>query len=289
MGGMNAEPRRPSPHDRLLTDVDAFGRVVRRRFLRGLGHKAQTISAAVSGGALVAAGRLWVALPDAGAHLISAAEHGVVLSCVTAAKRLGLWTFDSPVVHVAAGEHASHRQVAEGTVLHWAKPLVPRHPDSLVDPVENVLALMAACQPYEHALTVWESAQNKGLVDPAALARLPLTRSARRLLHESTRYADSGLETIFRVRLKWLGLRIVPQAWIHGRRVDFLIGDRLVVQIDGGHHVGAQRTADIRHDAELTLRGYHVIRVGYEQVMHDWPGVQLLIMQAVGQGLHLAA
>jgi very-short-patch-repair endonuclease len=71
--------------------------------------------------------------------------------------------------------------------------------------------------------------------------------------------------------------------------VDFLIGDRLVLQTDGGTHVGAQRAADIRHDAELMLRGYHIIRVGYDQVVYDWPGVQALIMQAVAQGLHRAA
>jgi very-short-patch-repair endonuclease len=285
---MDVATHRTSPQNRLLADVEAFGPVVRRRFLRGLGHQAHTISAAVAAGLLIAAGRLWVALPSAGAHLVSAARSGTLLSCITAAKRLGLWTLDSPVVHMAAAPHASNRSVSAGTVVHWGKPLVPRHPDSLLDPIENVLALVALCQPWEHALTIWESALNKGLVDPMALARLPLARSARDLLKTASRYADSGLETIFRARLRWLGLRIVPQAWIHGRRVDFLIGERLVVQIDGGHHVGAQRTADIRHDAALMLLGYHVIRVGYEQIMNDWPGVQLLITEAISQGLHRA-
>ncbi|BAJ74144.1 uncharacterized protein conserved in bacteria [Microbacterium testaceum StLB037] len=59
-----------------------------------------------------------------------------------------------------------------------------------------------------------------------------------------------------------------------------------MVQVDGGHHVGAQREADIRHDALLALNGYHVIRVGYHQVVNDWPSGQLMITQAVAQGLH---
>ena len=67
-----------------------------------------------------------------------------------------------------------------------------------------------------------------------------------------------------------------------------MIGDRLVVQIDGSHHVGSQRSADIRHDAQLMLRGYRVIRVSYHQVMFDWASVQDLIMRAVAQGHHLA-
>ena len=80
----------------------------------------------------------------------------------------------------------------------------------------------------------------------------------------------------------------MQQAWIAGRRVDLLIGERLVLQIDGAHHVGAQREADIEHDAQLMLLGFHVIRVGYQSVVHDWPRVQDQIMRAVAQGLHRA-
>ncbi len=83
-------------------------------------------------------------------------------------------------------------------------------------------------------------------------------------------------------------MRLTPQAWILGHRVDLLIGDKLVVQVDGGHHVGAQREADVRHDALLALNGYHVIRVGYRQLVDDWPSVQQAIVSAIAQGLHRA-
>ncbi|MFK0239786.1 endonuclease domain-containing protein [Microbacterium sp. NPDC090281] len=88
--------------------------------------------------------------------------------------------------------------------------------------------------------------------------------------------------------MAWLNLPITPQVWIIGHRVDFLIGERLVVQIDGGHHVGSQRTSDIAHDAELMLRGYHVIRIGYDQLMNQWASVQSRILVAIAQRLHLA-
>lgn len=81
---------------------------------------------------------------------------------------------------------------------------------------------------------------------------------------------------------------LVSQVWIAGHLADFLIGDRLVLQIDGGHHVGAQRSSDTHHDAELMLLGYHVIRVTYAQVIHRWQEVLDLILRAVGQGLHRA-
>ncbi|WP_309082499.1 endonuclease domain-containing protein [Microbacterium sp.] len=92
-----------------------------------------------------------------------------------------------------------------------------------------------------------------------------------------------------RARLRWLRVPIRIQTWIAGHRVDALIGDRLVLQIDGATHVGAQRSEDIRHDAELKLMGYHVIRVSYTQVMFEWHVVQDLIMRAIAQGLHRAA
>ncbi|MCK8475579.1 endonuclease domain-containing protein [Microbacterium aurugineum] len=70
--------------------------------------------------------------------------------------------------------------------------------------------------------------------------------------------------------------------------MDLLIGDRLVIQIDGATHTGEQRDKDIAHDAQLVLRGYRVLRFSYEQVMHRWPEVQSVIMEAVAQGAHLA-
>jgi very-short-patch-repair endonuclease len=108
------------------------------------------------------------------------------------------------------------------------------------------------------------------------------------MLGQATPFADAGTESIFRTRLRWLRVPITPQVWLLGHRVDFLIGERLVVQIDGGHHVDAQRSSDIAHDALLTLHGYHVIRISYTQLMNRWQDVHALIVAAIGQRLHLA-
>ncbi|WP_447588354.1 endonuclease domain-containing protein [Microbacterium lacticum] len=108
------------------------------------------------------------------------------------------------------------------------------------------------------------------------------------MLAAAEEFTDSGIETLFRVRLRWLRVRILHQIWLAGHRADFLIGERLVVQADGGHHVGAQRAEDLAHDAELMLRGYHVLRFTYAQIVGDWPAVQSAIMRALAQRLHLA-
>lgn len=219
--------------------------------------------------------------------LVAAARRGVVLSCVTLAARKDLWVLDAAEPHVAAPAKSGHATTARG-VLHWNVPTFPRDPDSCEDTLENALVILSRCQPYESALATWESALRQKLIDPGMLERAPLPPAARRLLANARPFADAGTESIFRTRLRWLRLPITPQVWIPGHPVDFLIGDRLVIQIDGGHHVGAQRTSDIAHDSLLKLHGYHVIRISYDQLMNRWPAVQALILAAIGQRLHLA-
>jgi very-short-patch-repair endonuclease len=272
--------------ERLRVAVVERGGVARVSTLRGLGHSRHSIALALERGMLARVRRDWVALPSADAELMAAARWGVVLTCVTLARRLGLWVLEEDRCHVAAAPHATGRKPRLATV-HWSQPVVPRNPDALVDSLENALILIAQCQPRESALATWESALGQGMVSLEELKRLPLTGSAAALLALAQPFRDSGLESIFLNRLRWLGVRLVPQAWIAGHRVDVLIGERLVVQIDGGHHVGRQRTSDIAHDAVLVTRGYHVIRFGYQQILEDWPFVQGVIMQAVAQGLHL--
>ncbi|NLA65239.1 MAG: DUF559 domain-containing protein [Leucobacter sp.] len=157
----------------------------------------------------------------------------------------------------------------------------------LEDPLENVLNVVAHCLPMEQAVAVWDSALNKNLIDYPRLQRLPFNGVASQVLANVSRFADSGLESFVRLRLAWLKLRIVPQAWVLGHRVDYLIGDRLILLIDGSQHEGKQRRLDNAHDFELRQRGYEIIRVGYVEVMFDWPAVQLKIMQAIGLGMHL--
>lgn len=276
-----------TPAHTVAAHVTALGGVVRTSRVMADGHSRHRIAQALDLGLVTRVRRGWIAVPSADVDLVAAARYGLVVSCMTSAARRGLW-----VTHAPETPHAAYpgrgRVAASAAVVHWQRPIVPRHPDVLEDSIENVLMTVASCRPFEEARAVWDSALNKGLVDLPSLKRMPWSGAARKLVDEATPWADSGLETMFVVRLRWLKLPIRVQVWIAEHRVDVLIGDRLVVQIDGGHHVGAQRTTDIRHDAELLLLGYHVIRVGYEQVVHRWPEVQDQIMRAVAQGLHRA-
>lgn len=271
-----------------VAETSRRGGIARTSTLRAAGVTDQALRRARSKGHLVTPRQGWVALPDADPARVGAVERGVILSCVTVAEQRGLWMPEKLPLHVSAPPHAARIDVPSGVVVHWAAPVVPRDPDSVVDSLVNALVLIARCQPWETALVLWESALNKRLVDAEVLRGLDLPSTARRLLERARPFADSGVETIFVSRLAWLRVPMLPQAWVHDRRVDVLIGERLVIQIDGATHTGAQRTMDIEHDAQLMLRGYHVLRFSYEQIMGRWHEVQAVIMQAIAQGRHRA-
>ncbi|NLP82529.1 DUF559 domain-containing protein [Microbacterium sp. CFH 90308] len=269
----------------LLDAARKRGGVLRATVLIDAGFSRLSIAAAVESGQLTVPRRGWIATTDADPYLVAAARAGVVLTCVTQAKRLGLWVWEEDRPHVGVPSTAS-RLALPSVKVHWNAPVVPRASGQLEDGILNTLVTVAACQPYEAALATWESGLNGGLVTKEELGRLPLRPRARRVLADAMPFSDSGLETLVVVRLKWLRLPIRVQIWIAGHRVDFLIGDRLVLQVDGGHHVGLQRAEDVAHDAALTLLGYHVIRVTYVQVVERWHEVQDLVQRAVAQGLH---
>jgi very-short-patch-repair endonuclease len=180
---------------------------------------------------------------------------------------------------------------SSGVRLHWSRGPIPLASFALIEPVENALVHIAECQPFEHALVVWDSALNQRRVSVAALSRLHLRSAAARAVQAvCSGLADSGLETLPVVRLAASGIKVEQQVLLEGHRVDGLIGDRLVLQIDGfGFHSSAeQRRSDIAHDRALTLLGYTVFRYDYKEILFEWPRVEGEILRALAQGLHRA-
>jgi very-short-patch-repair endonuclease len=266
-------------------------------------HRSQVLSARYSDHAIrsaVARGEVrrlprgWLAGLQGDAHLEAAASVGGRLTCVTAARRTGLWVpanDEDTHLHVRVPVSSS-RHDPTGLLLHWSAPLVPAPRHALIDPVVNVLEAVARCLPFEEARAVWESAVRRGDAGIEFLERVRWrTAIARELAHTIGGRSDSGLETIFVDRLRPYSLGIRQQVWLDGHPVDVLIGHRLVIQLDGFEHHSdvRRRRKDIRDDARLVLLGYTILRFDYQQVMFDWPHVEASILGAVARGLHLAA
>lgn len=268
----------------LFRALHAAGGVMRTRTAVDRGWSRSTLEKHLDARRLVRPRGGWIALPDTDPQVLYAVEHGAVLSCMSVVARRRLWVpkaltrphiaARSPKARVGAGDH----------VCHWGIPVLQREPHRVVDRLENALVFAVSCLPAEEALAVWESALRSGMVTRAALARLPLRRRERALLEECSEFSDSGLESYVARRLRALRLRVVAQAWLLGHRVDFLIDDWLILEIDGGHHVGEQRDKDNAQDALRLVNGYVTIRVGSRQVERDWPSVQRLIMTTISQG-----
>lgn len=257
------------------------------------GHSERTIRAAVRAGTVELIRRTWLANSSAPVDLRAAARAGGRVACLSLARERGWWMPESVDSgrHLSLGPNARSGIIEPGDVVHWTKPVAPASARSLRESLEDALAHIAACTPYEEARTIWESAVRIERLSIEALQRVKwTTRVAARLAGEVIGLSDSGLETIFLVRLGPWGLPITQQVYLASRPVDFLIGERLVVQVDGyAHHsTAADRGRDVMHDAELRLRGYTVLRFTYAQVLHDWAAVERAIARAVAAGLHRA-
>ncbi|MFP3786296.1 hypothetical protein, partial [Burkholderia sp. SIMBA_024] len=117
------------------------------------------------------------------------------------------------------------------------------------------------CAGDEAFFAAYESALRLRLLTNAARARLSamIPASARWLIRLARTDADSGLESILRLRLYVIGIRIDCQISIQGvGRVDFVIGDRLILEVDGkeNHDGTTMRHKDLARDAAASALGY---------------------------------
>lgn len=280
-----------------LTDwIAQQGGIVHREDILRAGYSVAALRAEMRSDGVTVIRRAWLALSSAPPDLLTAARAGGRLACVSFARRQKWWL---PVgiderVHLRMAPKAGPVRLGKkwNGVLHWTKSIAPVASRSLCESPEDALAHIATCLPRDQALVLWESAiRVEGLsAEGLRQIRWP-SRAASECAQSVTGLSDSGLETLLAMSLRSWGLEVRQQILIAGHRVDLLVGDRLVVQVDGyAHHSSsAQRTSDIAHDAELRLRGYAVLRFSYAQVVHDRRLVERTIRRAVAAGLHLAA
>nr|WP_274607026.1 DUF559 domain-containing protein [Agrococcus sp. KRD186] len=139
---------------------------------------------------------------------------------------------------------------------------------------------------------VIDSALHQGLTTRDALDELWLhaPRRVRRALAAADRRAESGTETLVRVRMAARGIHLSPQVSIGDKRVDLLLG-RLIIEVDSkAWHLDEEAyERDRARDRQLAALGYHVVRLTYAQVMHGWAAVEADLLTMIGRGVHLTA
>lgn len=274
----------------LIDWVRAQQGVVHTSRLYAVGFSKHQVRAAVSDGVLRRVRRSWILHAECDASRALAAELGGRVTCLSAARLRGLWTPDHDQTHIGVAPDASKLVVPPDARLHWSVGPVPVAPHAVDDAPINLLYQVARCQPEAQALAVWESAVRTGLVELAVLERVRWRSTrARALVDVATAMSDSGMETKFVGMMRGIGIAVRQQVRIDGRPVDGLIGEKLVVQLDGfAHHSSAaDRRRDLEADARLRLRGYTVLRFDYQQLFFRPDYVIGVVQAAVAQGLHL--
>ncbi|WP_146168475.1 type IV toxin-antitoxin system AbiEi family antitoxin domain-containing protein [Rathayibacter caricis] len=276
------------------TTVLRSGGVVKtEQFLRE-GTTPRQLRDAVVAGSLVRIRKGWYSLPGLDGRVEQAFRVGGVLACADAAVSHGLWVPRFRGLHVAVPEHASRlrdreqyarRLLADPDVhVHWSLSAPP--PRALVQSLEDCIVTAASCLGAEAAFVLLESALHHRRLGPAGkariLARLPLP--VRALLEWAGALSESGLESQVAFRLRRLGIVFRQQVRIGGRRVDFVIGEVLVLEADGAAFHDAD--SDNRRDAALGSLGYRIHRLRTSLIDDGWDLAEADIVAALSRGDH---
>ena len=250
-----------------------------------LGCTERQFRSAVASGALLRVRKGWLAEPTASPDRIAAVRSGARLTCVSATTHFGLWTPPSTGLHLGFPAHG-HRLSADA-IGHWGSPTWAEH-RSVVDPLDTVLQNVLRCCAYEYAVAVVDSALSRELLSLRDVKRLART-SARfaALPNDVDPQSGSGAESVFRVRGRRCGWPLKSQVRIDGLgRVDFLLGDRVLVEIDSRTWHDDKYQSDHTRDLVALRRGYLPSRPTYEHVMHEWQWLERVIDGVMRRGEH---
>ncbi|MGD8195985.1 type IV toxin-antitoxin system AbiEi family antitoxin domain-containing protein [Herbiconiux sp. P18] len=274
----------------LFEVLESRGGVASTVELAGLGVPVRQVTAAVRRGDLVRVRRGWVALPRADPELVASVAVGGALSCTSVLVRYGVWCAHDDRRHVRVPPHAG-RSKSSGTSTRLHRTGLLPHTGTAIDSFASALAVSVMCQPQVDAIVSLDSALRLGLVTRATLHEVlaPLSASHRRYLDRVDPASGSGLESKARLRLTSRRVRLRSQVHIAGVGfVDLLLGDRLVLEVDGHrwHSTREAFTEDRRRDLELTRRGYRVVRLSYTQVMHDWEACEEVLLGLIRRDEH---
>jgi len=257
-----------------------------RRDLLRQGWTDRRLADAVADGRLVRLRKGHYADPGLDAVTSAAVAEGGWLSCASELQRRGVWVHDPQRklhVRMPPGEQRGRR--TRDVVRHWSSPIdAPALRVSVFDAMADAFHCLAPMG----AVAALDSCLHKGLLRPSRLEELSrvIGRQRAAWLSRADARAESGLETIARLRLGLLGIPCRSQVRFEGvGRVDLLVAERLVVEADGDayHSSKADRQRDRGRDARLADRGCPTLRFGSEQLLSVDLGFELAVIGVLDQ------
>lgn len=265
----------------VATWVRALGGIARTSQLCARGATRLQVARAADGGAIQRIRSGVYAAGPLDPDVLRAAAHGGEAACASALRSRGVWVLEpGERLHVWVGPDARvHPHDGCRCVTHRDAGSAAFGVVSL----PQALVQCASCLGGEAFFAAFESAWALGLLTSAdrALIRSGLPARFRRLVDLARPDAGSGLESVLRLRLLRLGIRLECQVSIpRVGRVDFVLAGRIVLEVDGrlNHDGPSRRHRDLVRDAEAAAAGYETLRFDYALVIHDWPRVERAIL-----------
>ncbi len=224
------------------------------------------------------------------------------LTSASALASRGLWDGCDSRIHVAVPPNSPRSaKVSRSALTQFRPPPFPRSglvrhwvperaPDGREPPwrqsITDTLWVASKHLPADQFVACLDSALHEGVLSRAGLPRLEslLPARSRGLLRLVDPRAESGLETLTRIRLSRWVRDIQPQFAIPGiaqsggtGRVDLLLNGWLAIELDGDQWHDPKR--DRARDAELVRRGFRAHRFGFDQVVLDWPNTEAAVAE----------
>lgn len=265
----------------VLQALSSQGGVARTHSLYAIGVTHTTLAQALSDGTAVKL-RKGIVASDADSETATAAWHGGTATCVSALRHYGVWVLHDNVlhVHVPTGSRI-HPHPNCSCVTHRS----PGRQPFGVMPIREAFIHAARCLTSEAFFAAFESAWHLRLLTRADRARIRSRVPARlkHLIDIARPDAESGLESLLRLRLRAAGIILRTQVNIpRVGRVDFVV-EHLILEVDGrlGHADPTSRHKDLVRDARAAEAGYRTLRFDYALVVHDWPQVLAAVLGAL--------
>lgn len=270
-----------------MEEITLADHVVRTRELLTAGWTRDGIRRAVERGNLTRVRQGWYATPLADERVLRAVRAGGALACASALAHHGAWDLTAGVVHT----RVDHNHV--GSLPSGLKRCQPWHgkldvaPERAVDDLAMAVRTAWSCLSLEDFLIACDSLLHRHLMTREELSRAIGPAPGREVVLDKTDVAESGTETMVRYRLRSRRVLLAPQVEIPGvGRVDFLVGERLVIEVDSRQfHTGEENYQNDRaRDLKLRAMGYIVVRLTYQQVVHDWPETERCLLAMIRRG-----
>lgn len=262
-------------------DVHRRGGVAATFELLRDGHTSHQLTRAVRRGEVQRIRQGHYGCPELTAPEAESIRVGGRLTGLAAATHYGLWAPRHPRVEVLVPPHARALRTRDDATRRRSD-----HPDpslhvswadhgasgtrSVVAPAECVRHIVRFESPIV-AFAVAESALAAGRLSRREWSQLltSLTRAQQRLLASASRLSESGGESMLKFHLRRARIPFRQQVPIDPiGRVDFLLGNRLVIEVDGAafHSAPDDFERDRRRDAHLSCAGYRTLRFSYQQI-----------------------